>query len=103
MIGFDHIPVLLEQVMEQLAPVAGGVYADVTVGGGGHARAILERSAPDGRLIGTDRDPNALDAAAVALAGFGNRVTLRKARMRDLRNVLNSLEVERVDGVVADL
>ena len=101
--AFEHTAVLLEEVMEQLAPKAGGVYADVTLGGGGHARAILERSAPDGRLIGTDRDPTALEAAGEALAEFGDRVTLRKARLRDLRNVLTSLDIEHVDGVVADL
>jgi 16S rRNA (cytosine1402-N4)-methyltransferase len=101
--GFDHTSVLLDEVLEQLAPVSGGIYADVTLGGGGHARAILQRSAPDGRLIGTDRDPSALEASGVALAEFGERVTLRKARIRDLRDVLSSLEVEQLDGIVADL
>jgi 16S rRNA (cytosine1402-N4)-methyltransferase len=101
--GFEHTPVLLAELLEQLAPVPGGTYADVTLGGGGHARAILERSAPDGRLIGTDRDPSALDAARAELAEFGQRVTLRKARIRDLRDVLTSLDIEQVDGIVADL
>jgi 16S rRNA (cytosine1402-N4)-methyltransferase len=101
--GFEHTSVLLDEVLEQLAPVAGGVYADVTLGGGGHARAILERSAPDGRLIGTDRDPSALEAAGVALADFGERATLRKARISDLRDVLTSLGIEHVDGIIADL
>jgi 16S rRNA (cytosine1402-N4)-methyltransferase len=100
---FGHTPVLLDEVLEHLAPRAGGIYADVTVGGGGHARAILERSAPDGRLVGTDRDPIALRAAAVALAQFGDRAVLRKARIRDLRAVLTSLDIEHVDGVLADL
>lgn len=103
MTGFEHTPVLLAELLEQLAPVPGGTYADVTLGGGGHARAILERSAPDGRLIGTDRDPSALDAARAELAEFGQRVTLRKARIRDLRDVLTSLDIEQVDGIVADL
>ncbi|UCH30269.1 MAG: 16S rRNA (cytosine(1402)-N(4))-methyltransferase RsmH [Myxococcales bacterium] len=103
MSDFEHVPVLLDEVMEQLAPVAGGVYADVTLGGGGHSRAILERTAPDGRLIGTDRDPSALEAAGAALRDFGERVALRKARIRDLRDVLDELHIEHVDGVVADL
>ena len=103
MSGFEHTSVLLDEVLEQLAPVAGGVYADVTLGGGGHARAILERSAPDGRLIGTDRDPSALEAAGMALADFGERATLRKARISDLRDVLTSLGIEHVDGIIADL
>ena len=89
--------------MEQLAPAAGHVYADVTLGGGGHARAILERSAPDGRLIGADRDPSALEAARAGLAQFGDRVVLRKARMSEIREILSSLDIERVDGVIADL
>ena len=100
---FAHIPVMLEEVMAHVAPAAGGIYADVTLGGGGHAHALLERSAPDGRLIGTDRDPAALEAAGAALRAFGERVTLRKARIRDLRDVLDALEVDRLDGVVADL
>lgn len=103
MTDFDHTPVLLEEVLEYLSPVAGGVYADVTLGGGGHGRAILERSAPDGRLVGTDRDPTAIEAARGALGEFGDRVTLRKARMRDLSEVLESVGLAQVDGIVADL
>lgn len=103
MSAFQHTPVLLDAVLEQLGPVAGGVYADVTLGGGGHAKAILEHSAPDGRLIGTDRDPSALEAAGALLAEFANRVTLRKARIRELPEVLTSLDIEHVDGVLADL
>jgi len=101
--AFEHVPVMLDEVMEYIAPAPGGTYADVTLGGGGHARAILERSAPDGTLIGTDRDPAALEAAGTALRTFGKRVTLRKARIRDLRDVLDALNVERVDAVLADL
>jgi 16S rRNA (cytosine1402-N4)-methyltransferase len=101
--AFEHVPVLVDEVLEALSPVAGGTYADVTLGGGGHSRAILERSAPDGRLIGTDRDPAALRAAGAALREFGERVTLEKARIRDLREVLDELGIGHVDGVVADL
>ena len=103
MSAFEHKSVLLDEVLAQLDPVSGGIYADVTLGGGGHARAILERSAPAGRLIGTDRDPSALEAAGVALAEFGERATVCKARISDLREVLTSLDVEQVDGIVADL
>ncbi|MDH3202296.1 MAG: 16S rRNA (cytosine(1402)-N(4))-methyltransferase RsmH [Myxococcales bacterium] len=103
MMAFDHTPVLLQEVLEYLRPVSGGVYADVTLGGGGHARAILERSAPDGRVVGTDRDPQAVDAARVVLREYGDRVTLRKARMRDLSEVLRSVGIAQVDGIVADL
>lgn len=101
--SFDHTPVLLEEVLECLRPASGGVYADVTLGGAGHARAILECSAPDGRLVGTDRDPSALDAASEVLSSYGERATLRKARIRDLSEVLRSLGIDQVDGIVADL
>jgi 16S rRNA (cytosine1402-N4)-methyltransferase len=103
MIDFEHTPVLLDEVMTYLNPVSGGIYADVTLGGAGHARALLERSAPDGRLIGTDRDPSALEAAQSALSEFGDRATVRKARIRELREVLDALDIDRVDGVLADL
>lgn len=103
MTAFAHVSVMADEVVRELSPRAGGVYADVTIGGGGHARAILERSSPDGRLIGTDRDPAALEAARIALAEFGERIVLRKARIRDLREVLTDLEVDSVDGVFADL
>ena len=103
MTDFEHTPVLLDEVMTHLNPVSGGIYADVTLGGAGHARAVLERSAPDGRLIGTDRDPSALEAAEAALSEFGDRVTVRKARIRELREVLDALDIDRVDGVLADL
>ncbi len=103
MSAFEHTPVLVDEVLEHLDPTPGGVYADVTLGGGGHAKAILERSSPDGRLIGTDRDPSALEAATAALSCFGDRATLRKARIGELADVLASLEIENVDGVLADL
>jgi 16S rRNA (cytosine1402-N4)-methyltransferase len=94
---------LLEEVLACLEPSPGGVYADVTVGAGGHAAGILDRSDPDGRLIATDRDPGAIEEAHEALRGYGDRVTLRKARMSDLGSVLRSAGIDRVDGVLADL
>lgn len=103
MTEFQHTPVLFDEVLEHLDPKSGGVYADVTLGGGGHARAILERSAPEGRLVATDRDPSALDAAGAQLAEFAARVTVRKARIGELGDVLSSLDIEEVDGIVADL
>jgi len=100
---FAHAPVLLEESLSWLAPGPGSVVVDGTVGGGGHAAAILRRSAPDGLLIGLDRDPEALAAADARLAGFGARVRLLHASFRDLRDVLARLGTPRVDAVLLDL
>ncbi|MFW6050318.1 MAG: 16S rRNA (cytosine(1402)-N(4))-methyltransferase RsmH [Myxococcota bacterium] len=101
--AFAHTAVLLRQTLEALGPRAGGVYADATVGGGGHAEAILEASAPNGRLIGVDRDPAALDAARARLARFGDRARLVHAEFAELARVLSEAGVGRVNGLVADL
>ena len=100
---FEHRSVMLRETIELLAPRAGGVYADATLGGAGHAEAILDASAPDGRLIGVDRDPRALEAARGRLSRFGARATLVHAAFSDLSRVLRESGAPRVDGVVADL
>jgi len=89
--------------MTWLQPRSGAFFCDATVGMGGHARAILERSAPDGRLIGLDRDREALAAARVALQTFGDRVTLVHAPFARAREVLQELGVVAVDGFLVDL
>lgn len=86
--------------MEALAVSPGGLWVDGTVGLGGHAREILRRSAPDGRLLGVDRDGQALAIAAQRLAGFGPRVRLAQADHRDLPGLLGE---ERPRGVLLDL
>ena len=100
---FAHAPVLLEESLEWLALHPRSLVVDGTVGGAGHADAILARSAPDGRLIGLDRDREALAAAATRLARYGERVQLVHASFRDLRAVLAELGTPRVDGVLLDL
>src|SRR5262249_17279874 len=69
---FEHTSVMLGEVLDAIAPCAGGVYLDVTAGGGGHSHALLER-APEARLIAFDRDPSAVLAAKRRLAPFGER------------------------------
>jgi 16S rRNA (cytosine1402-N4)-methyltransferase len=98
-----HLPVLVNEVVAWLDPKPGGLYCDATVGMGGHARAVLEKSAPDGRVVGLDRDPSALEAARVALEPFGERVTLVHARFSEARQVLERLGMIPVDGFVVDL
>jgi 16S rRNA (cytosine1402-N4)-methyltransferase len=98
-----HVPVLLNEALSFLAPVAGGVYCDATVGLGGHATAILERSSPDGRLIGIDRDQDALDVARTRLAPFAARASLVHARFGSIRTVLENAGLLPLDGCLVDL
>ena len=100
----QHVPVLLEETLGFLAPERrpGGVFVDATVGLGGHAEALLER-APEARLVGLDRDPQALALAAGRLERFGDRVRLEHAVFDQLEAVLARLGIDRVAGVLADL
>jgi 16S rRNA (cytosine1402-N4)-methyltransferase len=95
-----HEPVLLAEILEQLAVKPGGLYVDGTVGLGGHAASILEASAPDGRFVGFDRDPAALARAAERLAPFGDRVRLQHARYSEIPQTIAE---GTVDGLMLDL
>jgi 16S rRNA (cytosine1402-N4)-methyltransferase len=99
----EHIPVLLLEAIDLLAPKAGGLYVDGTLGAGGHAAEILKRSAPDGVLIGLDQDADAVERSSKNLAPYGNRVIIRQANYRDLPEVLSEIGYEVVDGVLLDL
>lgn len=96
-----HIPVLLQAVLSFLQVRPGGVYIDGTVGGGGHATAILEASAPDGRLLGIDRDPAALEVARERLAPYGARGILRHGSFAELSRLAEDFTP--ADGVLLDL
>ena len=98
-----HVPVLADEVVEHLAPRAGAVYCDGTVGAGGHAARLLEAGAPDARLIGLDRDPAALALAGPRLEPFAGRVTLVHATFGDIDRVLADLGLREVDGILLDL
>lgn len=100
---FEHVPVLLDSVLEQLQPRPGGVYVDATVGGGGHSEAILRRIMPHGTLIGIDRDEAALAAAERRLAPFGDAVRLVHANFGHLERVVVGKGFDRVDGILFDL
>src|SRR3954468_12544805 len=101
--GSGHLSVLLEEAMTWLAPKPGRRYCDATLGAGGHAFAVLERSSPDGRVIGLDRDPAALATAGARLESFGDRVSLVHARFSEARVVLERLGMIPVDGFLVDL
>ncbi|MGE5508263.1 MAG: 16S rRNA (cytosine(1402)-N(4))-methyltransferase RsmH [Chitinophagales bacterium] len=101
----EHKTVMAEEALAYLACRPGGVYVDCTVGGGGHAAAILAACGPDGRLIGLDRDDAALSRAGERLAAglAGGRVTLVRANFADLAGVCEELGVLGADGVLFDL
>lgn len=97
-----HVPVLLREVLEALRPERGGVFVDATLGLGGHAEAILAAS-PGVRLVGIDRDPEALALARERLARFQDRFVAVEGRHEELTLHLDRLGLAEVDGVLADL
>jgi 16S rRNA (cytosine1402-N4)-methyltransferase len=96
-----HVPVLTAEVLQQLRPERGGLFVDCTVGLGGHAAALLAAGAS--RLVGLDRDPEALARARETLAPWGDRCELVHADYRSLVAVLDALHIGLVDGTLADL
>lgn len=100
---FFHTPVMLAEAIEWLAPAPGKRFIDATVGMGGHAAALLEKTAPDGRLLGIDRDERALAIARQNLVSFGARVVLVHAGFDDIDMLARRNAFECVDGVIADL
>jgi 16S rRNA (cytosine1402-N4)-methyltransferase len=100
--GVRHVPVLLAETLQFLAPERGGVYVDCTLGLGGHAAALLER-APAAELVGIDRDPQALELAARRLAPFGQRARLLQGGFEQLEELLDQLGIASVAGLLADL
>ncbi|MCX7671813.1 MAG: 16S rRNA (cytosine(1402)-N(4))-methyltransferase RsmH [Anaerolineae bacterium] len=98
-----HVPVLLNEVLRGLDLRPGAVCVDATVGGGGHAEAILQATAPAGRLLGLDADPQAIERVRRRLAPFEARVTLVHANFRDLAAVATAHGFTAVDAVLLDL
>jgi len=99
----SHVPVLLDECLELLDPRPGQQFIDATVGSGGHAAAILERTAPGGRLLGLDADAEALPIARARLAEFGDRVELVHSSFRHLERVSAEHGFVGVDGLIMDL
>jgi 16S rRNA (cytosine1402-N4)-methyltransferase len=96
-----HEPVLVSEAVTLLEPARGGLFVDCTVGLGGHSRALLESGAS--RILGLDRDPEALAMAASELAPYADRVALVHSDYRELDRVLDERGIERVAGALADL
>jgi len=98
-----HQPVMIDRVADLLRPRPGATFVDATLGLGGHTERLLEASAPDGRVIGLDRDPAALDLARQRLAWAGDRLVAVAASFEDLGVVARRLGIGAVDGVLYDL
>ncbi len=99
---FKHYSVMRRQCIEALNIKPDGIYVDMTLGGGGHSSLIAEQLTT-GRLIGIDRDADAIQAAGERLAPFGDRVTLVKDNYKNIVKVLSDLSIDRVDGILCDL
>ncbi len=99
----QHLPVMEEEVVSLLAPVDGGVYVDGNLGLGGHSGAILAASSPGGRVIGFDWDSQALELAGKRLASYGERLIPVRRNFADMAEVLATMEINRVDGILLDL
>ncbi|MDH3254784.1 MAG: 16S rRNA (cytosine(1402)-N(4))-methyltransferase RsmH [Acidobacteriota bacterium] len=98
----EHVPVLLEETIRLLAPQRGGVFVDCTVGLGGHAEALLSANA-DVRIVGIDRDPEALERTRVRLARFGERLQLIEGDFGDLAELLEAVGLHSIAGLLADV
>jgi 16S rRNA (cytosine1402-N4)-methyltransferase len=94
---------MLQEVLAWLSPHAGGVYLDGTVGEGGHSLALLEASAPDGLLLGFDRDEEALSAAKQTLQPYHHRISLVHAHHHEAEALLKQMKIPGLDGVILDL
>ena len=99
---FHHVSVLLEECIEGLAIKPDGIYVDGTLGGAGHSSRIAA-SLTTGRLIGIDRDPVALKAAGERLKPYADRVTLVHSNFCEIKQVLQDLNIDGVDGILLDL
>ena len=100
---FFHLPVMAHEAIGALKLTPGNTVIDATLGGGGHAALILKAISPSGKLIGIDRDEDALSAAQKNLSWASERTTFVHGRMGDLKRIMEQLGVKSVHGIIADL
>lgn len=100
---FSHEPVLLAEVLEILQPQPGETFVDCTVGGGGHSLEIASRISPHGKLVAIDRDREAVAAARKRMQHLGEAVIFVQDNFRNLKTILATLELEKVDGILLDV
>ncbi len=100
---FRHKSVMLNECINGLNINPNGVYVDCTLGGGGHSLEICKHLTAKGTLIGIDQDTNAIEKATQVLSKYSERTILVKGSFFNIKNILNSLSIEKVDGILADL
>lgn len=99
-----HVPVLLKEVLEYLDPKPGENFIDATLGDGGHAKEILKLTAPNGKLLGIDKDANSIKIAEENLKEFNDRVYIIQGNFLDIKNIIqDNPQIGKVSGVLADL
>ena len=103
MTDFSHKSVLLSETVELLKIRPDGIYLDGTLGGGGHSFEILKRLTEGGKLIGIDRDEEAISAAKKRLSEFSDRAVIVRGNYGDFREILSDLGIEKLDGILLDL
>ena len=99
---FKHISVLLEESVQNLNIIKDGIYVDCTMGGGGHSERIVSQLSPGGKLVGIDRDTEALAAAGKRLAAYSNVVFVHD-NFHNIKSILQQQGIDAVDGIIADL
>lgn len=100
---FVHKSILLNETVDSLNIKPNGIYIDGTLGGGGHAYEVCKRLGEHGRFIGIDQDAEAIEAAGLRLAEFGDKVTIVRSNYVDIDNILKSLNISKVNGIMLDL
>lgn len=100
---FQHVTVLLNEMINLIVTDPEGIYVDCTLGGGGHSLALIERLSPDGLLIGVDQDEEAIEAAGERLKGAKCSVKLVHDNFSNINNILDNLGISKVNGFVFDL
>lgn len=103
MISYAHAPVMLEEVLKHLGCFDENVYVDGTLGGGGHAKAILEKILPRGRLVGIDCDKDGILASEGSLKNFRENLIIVKNNFRNIRKIWEELQLPLVNGILLDL
>lgn len=100
---FKHVSVLLNECIDNLNIKKDGIYVDCTMGGAGHSKEIAKRLSGNGRLICFDQDINAINVAKERLAEFGDKVTIVHSNFENIKEEIEKLGIDGIDGVLADL